>query len=109
MLFTEANSEILDGIEDLGLMPNGAHLYRKPNTAGGHTYYTDECGVMAMIWDTCLAHRSTVMAALLYEEHHIRKEQEAKRKQSISGYVDSKQAESVRGSFLNPVPKDKVE
>ncbi len=109
MLFTEANSEILDGIEDLGLMPNGAHLYRKPNTAGGHTYYTDECGVMAMIWDTCLAHRSSVLAALLYEEHHIRKEQEAKREQSISGYVDSKQKEAIRVSFLNPIPENKVE
>ena len=109
MLFTEASSEIFDGMEDLGLLPNGAHLYRKPNTAGGHTYYSDECGVMAMIWDTCIAHRSTVMAALLYEEHHIRKEQEAKRQKTISGHVDSKQAESIRVSFLNPLPTNKVE
>ncbi len=109
MLFTEASSEIFDGMEDLGLLPNGAHLYRKPNGVGGHSYYTDECGLMSFVWDTCLVHRSTVMAALLYEEHHIRKEQEAKRQKTISRHVDDKQAKAIRVSFLNPVPEKKVD
>ena len=109
MLFSEANSEILDGMEDLGLLPHGAHLYRKPNTAGGHTYYSDECGVMSFVWDTCLAHRSTLIAALLAEEHRVYLEQMAKRGKTISGHVDSKQAKAIRVSFLNPVPEKKVE
>ncbi len=109
MLFTEASGEIIDGIEDLGLLPNGAHLYRRPNTSGGYTYYSDECGVMSLVWDTCVTHRSTVMAALLCEEHHIRKEQVAKRQKTISGHVASEQAKAIRVSFLNPVPENKVE
>lgn len=109
MLFSEANSKILDGMEDLGLLPHGAHLYRRPNGAGGHTYYTDECGMMSFVWDTCLVHRSTLIAALLAEERSEYLEQIAKRKQSISEYVDKKQREVIRTSFLNPLPENKVE
>jgi hypothetical protein len=109
MLFSEASSEILDGMEDLGLLPHGAHLYRKPNGAGGHAYYSDECGAMSFVWDTCLAHRSTLLAALLIEEHREYLEQISKKEKTISGYVDSKKAEDIRGSLLNHIPKDKVE
>jgi len=109
MLFSEASNEILDDMEDLGLLPHGAHLYRKPNGVGGHVYYSDECGVMSFVWDTCIAHRSTLMAALLIEEHSVYLKQVAKRKETISGYVKPEQAEAVRGSFLNPVPEKKVE
>ena len=65
MLFTEASKEILDEMEDLGLLPHGAHLYRKPNGVGGHVYYTDECGVMSFVWDTCVAHQAGQPTGLL--------------------------------------------
>ena len=49
------------------------------------------------------------MAALLIEEHSVYLKQVAKRKETISGHVDSKQAKAIRVSFLNPVPEKKVE
>lgn len=58
-----------DKIEDLGCLPHGAHLYRKPNTAGGWIYYSDECGCESMVWDTCITDESTLLAAILCEKH----------------------------------------
>jgi len=58
-----------DGMIDLGCLPNGAHLFRKPNEAGGYTYYTDEVGGGCMVWDTCLVSESTILAAILSEHH----------------------------------------
>jgi hypothetical protein len=54
---------------DLGTLPNGAHLYRKSNTAGGHIYYSDECGVEAVVWDTCICTEATLLAAIVCEHH----------------------------------------
>lgn len=56
-------------IESLGILPNGAHIYRKQNKAGGHTYYSDECGIEVVIWDTCLVAESTLLTALVCEHH----------------------------------------
>ncbi len=56
-------------MEDLGVMPNNTHLFREKNDAGGWTYYSDECGCMSEIWDTCTANESTLLAAILCEQH----------------------------------------
>lgn len=95
-------------------MPHGAHLYRKPNGVGGHEYFTDECGVMSFIWDTCIAHRSTLMAALLIEEHSVYLKQVSeksfrKQRQEVTREMDIEREAATGGSFLNSTPKDKVE
>lgn len=108
MLFTEASSEIIDGIEDLGLLPNGAHLYRKSNGVGGHTYCTDECGIMTTFWDTCVVNRSTVIAALLYEEHHRYRGQMSKKRKTIDRNMEIERAAATGESFLCPIPKKGV-
>lgn len=58
-----------DKMVDLGILPNGCHLYRKSSKAGGHTYYSDECGVEAIVWDTCICTESTLLAAIVCEHH----------------------------------------
>ena len=60
-----------DKIEDLGSLPNGCHLFRKPNGAGGFTYYSDEVGGGVMVWDTYLINESTLLTAIVCE--HQRK------------------------------------
>lgn len=105
----KVDEKVRDCIEDLGCMFNGAHLYRKPTTAGGHIYYTDEYGVMSEICNTSIANESTLLAVLLAERQRKYLEQIVKRKQSISGYVDEKQIEDIRRAFLNPLPTNKVE
>lgn len=108
-MFKEGDGNVLDGLEDLGCLFNGVHLYRQPSTTGGHFYYTDECGVITRVWDTCLTNDITLLAVLLAEKHRRYLEQISNRKKTVSGYVDSKQAEVIRVSFLNPLPTDKVE
>lgn len=56
-----------DKAVDLGVLPNGYHLYRKPNKAGGYTYYSDEIGGGVMVWDTCLVQECTLLAAIVAE------------------------------------------
>lgn len=64
-------------MEDVCELPNGFHLLREENKAGGYTYYTDEVG--AMVWDTCLVDEYTLMVAMAeekrrtYLEYHINK------------------------------------
>lgn len=41
-------------------------LYRKPNEAGGHIYFTDEVG--ATVWDTALVDEFTLLAAIVAEK-----------------------------------------
>lgn len=54
-------------MEDLGHLPNGFFLCRKPNEAGGYTYYSNEVGGGVIVWDTCLVAESTLLAALVCE------------------------------------------
>ena len=108
-MFKEGNGKVLDGIEDLGCLFNGVPLCRKPNAAGGHTYYTDECGAMSEVLNTCLTNETTLLAVLLAERQRKYLEQISNRSKTISGHVDSKQAKAIRVSFLNPVPENKVE
>jgi len=109
-MFKEGDGKVLDGIEDLGCLFNGVHLYRKPNTAGGHTYYTDECGTLSEVWDTCLTNESTLLAVLLAERQRKYLEQIAARKQQqATREMEIDQAAATGGSFLNPIPTNKVE
>ncbi len=108
-MFKEGDGKVIDGIEDLGCLFNGVHLYRRQNDAGGHIYYTDECGMMVGVWDTCLTNETTVLAALLAERQRKYLEQVASRNKTIGGHVDSQQAKAIRVGFLNPVPEKKVE
>lgn len=58
-----------DKVEDLGQLPNGCHLFRHPNGAGGHTYTSDEISqIGVVVWDTCSVDRSTLLAAIVAEE-----------------------------------------
>ena len=52
-------------------LPNGCGLFIKENKIGGHTYYTDECGVESMIWDTCITDESTLLTAIIEEHRRI--------------------------------------
>ena len=64
-------------MEDICELPNGCHLFRKPNEAGGYTYYSDEVGGGVMVWDTCLVGEETLLSAIVeekrrtYLEYHI--------------------------------------
>lgn len=66
-------------MEDVCDLPNGFRLYRKPNEAGGHTYYSDEVGGGVVVWDTCLISEGTLLCAMVeekrraYLEYHINK------------------------------------
>lgn len=62
---------VCDKTVDLGALPNGAHLFRKPNGAGGYTYYSDEIGGGVTVWDTCLVAESTLLAAMACEHHRV--------------------------------------
>jgi len=55
--------------EDLGTTPTGCHLFRKPNQAGGYTYYSDEIGGGVVVWDTALVNESTLLTAIVCEHH----------------------------------------
>lgn len=54
-------------VEELGKLPNGATLFRKPNEAGGFTYFSDEIAGGVTVWDTCLVNESTLRAAIMHE------------------------------------------
>ena len=86
--------------EDLGCLPNGAHLFRKPNTAGGHTYYSDEIGGGVKVWDTCLISESTLLTAIICE--HYRKYMESNQKPNPKTTSDMaiEQAAATGGSFI---------
>ena len=91
-------------MENLGVLPNGPHIYRKRNTAGGWTYYSDECGCMHMVWDTCLTNESTLLAVMLCEQHRryiefmINEQHWSPRKG-----MDNGQMAGTGESFLGPI------
>jgi hypothetical protein len=58
-------------MEDVCDLPNGFHLMRKSNEAGGHTYFSDEVGGGVMVWDTCLVGEDTLLAAIVEEKRRI--------------------------------------
>ena len=46
----------------------GNSIYREPNKAGGHRYWSDSIGGGVLIWDTCLATIEELMTAIEYEK-----------------------------------------
>lgn len=58
-------------LERVADLPNGHTLYREPNEAGGHRYWSDEIGGGVGVWDTCLVDSSTLLAAVVAEERRI--------------------------------------
>lgn len=56
-------------------LPNGCSLYWKMNEVGGRTYYSDEAGCVAEIWDTAITEDSTLLAAIVQEAHLRKMEQ----------------------------------
>jgi hypothetical protein len=49
------------------ILPNGCSLYWKPNEVGGRSYYTNECAVGHLVWDTAITDEGTLLAALTQE------------------------------------------
>lgn len=49
------------------VMPSGYTLSWRTNAAGGRTYYSDECGLEAEVWDTCLTNMHTLLCAMAHE------------------------------------------
>lgn len=66
-------------LEEVGRTPGGHTLYREPNEAGGHRYWSDEIGGGVMVWDTCLVDAGTLLAAMVEEERRIREAMRGKR------------------------------
>jgi len=56
-----------DKAKEVCTLPNGFHLYRKLNEAGGYTYYSDEVPTGCEVWDTALIDVSTLLATLTEE------------------------------------------
>lgn len=69
-----------DKVEDLGQLPNGCHLFRQANQAGGFTYTSDEISqIGVLVWDTCSVNQSTLLAAIIAEENRKFEELHTKR------------------------------
>jgi hypothetical protein len=51
----------------IGTDSRGNNIYREPNEAGGHRYWTDSIGGGAVIWDTSIASKEELLIALSYE------------------------------------------
>lgn len=67
------------GLQLVADLPNGHALYREPNEAGGHRYWSSEIGGGVCVWDTCLADRDTLLAAIVEEQRRLTEERHAKR------------------------------
>ena len=90
-------------MEDLGTLPHGAHLFRERNTAGGWTYYSDENGCMSVIWDTCIANESTLLAVILCEQHRSHLEFMINNGWRPSRDMQIERMAATGGSFLGPM------
>lgn len=65
--------------EELCLLPNGHMLYRVPNVAGGHDYWSDEVGGGVLVWCTSLVDEGTLLTAMAEEKRRAYEEQREKR------------------------------
>ena len=52
---------------EVGETSRGCKLYRQPNNAGGHTYWSDAIGGGVVVWDTCLVSREELELAMKIE------------------------------------------
>ena len=62
----------------IGTTSRGYMIYREPNEAGGHRYWSDAIGGGVVIWDTCLASIEEVELVLKYEKEEWAKVKEVK-------------------------------
>lgn len=56
--------------EGSSVLPTGCSLYWRTNDQGAREYYSDECGIPVVIWDTTTIHFSSLLAAIVKEEEH---------------------------------------
>ncbi len=97
-----------DKKEDLGCLPNGCHLYRKLNSVGGYTYFSDEVGDGLMVWDTSLMDESTLLTAIVCEHHRKYFERMKNGGWEPSPAMILEQMAATGGSFILPdVQSDK--
>ncbi len=96
-------------MEDLGVLPQGNHLYRKRNGAGGWTYYSDERGCMSMVWDTCIANESTLLAAILSEQHRVYMQFMHNQGWKPTRDMQIEQLAATGGSFLGPIENGSID
>jgi hypothetical protein len=54
-------------LEEIACTARGYTIYREPNGAGGHRYWSDSIGGGVVIWDTCLASTEDLGFAMDYE------------------------------------------
>ena len=52
-------------------LPNGCGLFIEENGVGGHRYYTDECGIATIVWDTSIVDEATLLTAIVEEHRRI--------------------------------------
>lgn len=48
-------------------LPNGCTIFWEQNEVGGRRYYSDECGITSLVWDTSITDESTLLAAMTQE------------------------------------------
>ncbi len=92
-----------DKVEDLGCTPNGAHLYRKPDGAGGYVYLSDEISGGVQVWCTSLVSEGTLLAAMACEHHRVHQEYHEKRgwKPRIDSELEVENMAATGGSYLS--------
>lgn len=94
-------------IEDLGKLPNGAHMFREPDGAGGFAYWSDEISGGVKVWVTSLINESTLLSAIHFE--HARKCDKfiakSKKETEITPEMQMEQCAATGGTFL---PKEVV-
>ncbi len=54
-------------MEEIGRTEHGYTIWREPNEAGGHRYWSDSIGGGVVIWDTCLASEEELLFAIKAE------------------------------------------
>lgn len=98
-----------DKVEDLGCLPNGCHLFRSPNDAGGHTYFSDEVGGGVEVWDTCLVNESTLLAAILCEQHRKYMEYMYKNGWKPQQDMSTERMAGTGESFIGPLENGSID
>lgn len=96
-------------MEDLGCLPTGSHLYRKRNKAGGWTYYSDENSCMSVVWDTSAADESTLLSAILSEQHRRMMEFSYFKGWRPTRDMDKDRMIATGGSFLGPIHNESLD
>lgn len=61
-------------LHEAGPLPNGCFLWWEYDEVGGRRYWTDEIGGGAVVWDTAIVDKSTLLAAIVHEERLINEE-----------------------------------